>query len=436
MPLKVVIINKSDSTGGAAVVSRRLMEALREEGADARMLVTEKLTESPYVETAAPGWKIKEKFLLERVGIFYDNGFNRDTLFKIDTASEGLPLWKHPLVKEADAVLINWVNQGMLSLKGIKRITELGKPVIVTMHDMWWMTGICHHAGECCHYHKKCGECYLLGKKKGSSDVSLKVWEKKCKLYGEGTKDTFQGVFVAVSRWLKNKAEQSSLLKGARLEVIPNAFRIMPKKEERKRDETEKIRILFGAARLDDPIKGLPVVREMTKILKKRDERLAERLELITFGGVKNPETLQGFAISHIHKGMIRGEENIKKLYEDSDLTVSASSYETLPGTLVEAQAYGCIPVSFDRGGQSDIIDDGLTGFLVTYSDNLKEAAERLAEGVLKGVEIVRDREKYRNFAERMRQSVKERFEASQVAKKYLQLIDKMTKFAEPCREI
>ena len=44
---KILIINKSDSTGGAAVVSRRLMEALRAEGADARMLVVEKLTDSP-----------------------------------------------------------------------------------------------------------------------------------------------------------------------------------------------------------------------------------------------------------------------------------------------------------------------------------------------------------------------------------------------------
>lgn len=48
--MKIVIVNKSDSTGGAAVVSFRLMMALRSIGADARMLVAEKLTDSPYVE--------------------------------------------------------------------------------------------------------------------------------------------------------------------------------------------------------------------------------------------------------------------------------------------------------------------------------------------------------------------------------------------------
>ncbi len=93
---KILIINKSDSTGGAAVVSRRLMEALRAEGADARMLVVEKLTDSPFVEVAAPPEKEMIPFLAERLKIFLANGLSRKTLFKIDTASDGLPLWEHP----------------------------------------------------------------------------------------------------------------------------------------------------------------------------------------------------------------------------------------------------------------------------------------------------------------------------------------------------
>lgn len=40
--MRITLINKSDSTGGAAVVSLRLVNALRDAGIDARMLVTEK----------------------------------------------------------------------------------------------------------------------------------------------------------------------------------------------------------------------------------------------------------------------------------------------------------------------------------------------------------------------------------------------------------
>ncbi len=40
--MKVVILNTSDSNGGAAVVSFRLMRALCDAGADARMLVVDR----------------------------------------------------------------------------------------------------------------------------------------------------------------------------------------------------------------------------------------------------------------------------------------------------------------------------------------------------------------------------------------------------------
>lgn len=62
---------------------------------------------------------------------------------------------------------------------------------------------------------------------------------------------------MAVSNWLADKAAASALLKNERVLVIPNAFDMnqeIASVVERKEDD--KIRILFGAARIDDPIKG------------------------------------------------------------------------------------------------------------------------------------------------------------------------------------
>ncbi len=350
--LRVVIINKSDSTGGAAVVSRRLMESLRGEGVDARMLVVEKLTHSPYIELAASPRSIKRPFLAERLKIFMANGFDRSTLFKIDTGSDGLPLWEHHLVKEADAVLINWVNQGMLSLKGVEKIIALGKPVIWTMHDMWCMTGICHHAGDCRGYLKKCGNCPLLGKRGGDNDLSHKIWEKKRRLGSLQEKITF----VAVSNWLARKAKESSLLAGEKVCVIPNPFNLSFDECSREKNSGGKIRLIFGAARVDDPIKGLPVLVEATKLLRTDYPELASRMELVTFGGVKDPSSLSDMGVESRHLGMVKGEDEVRKVYESADILVSASSYETLPGTLVEAQAYGCIPVSFNQGASRPLL--------------------------------------------------------------------------------
>ena len=418
--MKIVIINKSDSSGGAAIVSRRLMEALRDSGEDARMLVAEKLTSSPYVELAAKPSTIKRKFLLERLKIFRANGFNRKTLFKIDTAQEGLPLWKHPLVENADAILLNWVNQGMVSLKGVRKLLSLGKPVIWTMHDMWCMTGICHHAGSCDHFKRECGECPLLGKKRKINDLSRKIWGKKNKIF-EKTELTKNLAFVAVSTWLKERASMSSLLKEQKLEVIHNAFNpVAMRGADLYRGKT---RILFGAARIDDPIKGLDTLREMAGLLKTTYPEVAARLEIAFFGSKKNPSVLDNFPLPVVELGVLQGDEEVSKAYLDSDIVISASYYETLPGTLVEAQAYGCIPVSFLHGGQKDIIDQLATGYLAVFDKDMETRARNLAEGIVWAYMILKDPKKASQIRQRMLDNVEQKFGYTAISLKYLKLI-------------
>lgn len=418
--MKIVIINKSDMTGGAAVVSFRLMQALRSAGADARMLVVEKLSDSPYVELAGSPATIRKSFIAERLKIFMANGLDRSTLFKIDTASDGLPLWKHPLVEEADAVLLNWVNQGMLSLSGVEKLLSLGKPVVWTMHDMWCMTGICHHAGTCGEYREECRKCTLLSKKSLRPDLAYATWRRKRSLYSLPHKIKF----VAVSRWLKERSSISSLLHRQEVTVIPNAF-LLPVSLQVRTGNTKDdiIRIGFGAARLDDPIKGFPVLLEMTKVLKDRYPELAKRVEVVTFGNIKDATLLEGFAVPHRHLGMVKGEGEIKKVIENTDIIVSSSSYETLPGTLVEAQAYGAVPVSFDRGGQRDIIDHLSTGYLAEYADDRKIAATRLAEGVAWAAGKTDNPSEIVGIRKKMLDGVRQKFSPEAVAKSYLSLI-------------
>lgn len=380
--MKIAIINKSDSTGGAAVVSFRLMEALRRAGEDARMVVVEKLTDSPFVVEAASPKKTRIPFIAERLKIFIANGFNRSTLFKIDTASDGLDLLKNPVVREADVIMLNWINQGMLSLKGIRKLVRAGKRIIWTMHDMWCFTGICHHSGECRRYESVCDSCPLLS---GAFDKKLaeNTQKRKAGLYSAS------GIaFVAVSNWLADRGMKSSLFNGVRPTVIPNAFpfenkEYIAKKEVPAASENREFRILFGAARLDDTVKGLPILVEATRVLKERYPEESSRMRLITFGEAKDPASLTGISIPHTHLGRISGREALRKVYEDADAVVSTSLYETLPGTLVEGQAYGCVPIAFARGGQPDIIDHLSTGYLAEWDDSVPAAAANIASGLV-----------------------------------------------------
>ena len=415
MGKKIVFLSRSDLRGGAAIVTYRLMMAMRELGVDARMLVCEKLSDSPYVDYCAPKYRIQYSFLKERLDVFMRNGFNRATLFKIDPATDGLPLWKHPWVREADAIFIGWVNQGMLSLDGIGRLSEMHKPMVWVMHDMWNMTGICHHAGECERYLDECGVCPFLGKKRGADDMSRRTWRRKKELYaGSGIR------FVAVSSWLARKAGESSLMKNIEVAVVPNPFPIHDMElEVRKWTAGEKVRIIFGAARLDDPIKGLPVLKEALEKLCKKYPQVADDMELITFGTFKNPGSSEGFAIPHCHLGVLSGEDVIRKAYEGCDIVVSSSDFETLPGTLGDRQPYGCVPVAFDHGGQRDIIDHLKTGYLAEWDDDSSVRAETLSEGLVWA---------YRNAGNealnaRMRRSVEEKFSAPEVARRLISIV-------------
>lgn len=91
--------------------------------------------------------------------------FSRQRLWEVDMATSGTDITRLREFQEADVIHLSWINQGMLSLKNIRKIIRSGKPVVWTMHDLWPATGICHYARGCNRYASACGNCPLLPNK-------------------------------------------------------------------------------------------------------------------------------------------------------------------------------------------------------------------------------------------------------------------------------
>lgn len=414
-PLKVALVSHSDRLGGASVVTFRLMNALRMAGIDARMVVFFKTGSDPNVLETCPRNRRIALFLAERGCIFMKNGFSRKNLFKVSIANTGLHLHNHPWIKQADIIALNWINQGMLSLEGIHMLAKTGKPIVWTMHDMWCMTGICHHAHECDKYKEHCGNCPYILNAHFKKDLSYKVWNLKNELY-----NTTNIKFVAVSNWLAKKCKESSLLREKNTVVIPNAFPVdfymttpsAPVKEYNI-DYSKNI-IIMGAARLDDPIKGFDYAIDALNTVFERYPEKASDCIAVFFGDIRDTSLLKRIKMPYHHLGRINDPKLIRQLYASSKVVISTSLYETLPGTLIEGQAAGCVPVSFGQGGQSDIIEHKVNGYIADYL-----SAGSIAEGIVWALDNAPSRES-------LHESVKNKFASEIVAKRYIDLFNSL----------
>ena len=411
--MKIALVNRSDSTGGAAVVTYRLMQALRAEGVDARMLVLEKLTDDPNVISCSRPLIDRYNFLSERWNIFLRNGFSRANLFKVDIANHGRNIARHRWIREADVVMLNWVNQGFLSLKSVDKLCNLGKPVVWTMHDMWPCTGVCHHAMQCDGYKHACRGCQYLDSLK--VDLSTAVQAQKNKLYT--LHPDIQ--FVAVSNWLAGCCRESRLLRKMPVTVIPNAMDAGRFNWERRHGGSlgiadDKKVMVMGAARLDDSIKGFDLLIDATRCLRQSHPDVASRLHLVLFGNIRDRSLLDQLSIDHTHVGAVKGIEALVDLYTQADIVLSTSRFETFGATLAEGMACGCIPVSFGAGGQRDIIDHLSTGYIAPEVE-----PESIAEGIAWAVGAAIDRKMLHDTAAR-------KFDAPVIARQYIRLCEQL----------
>ncbi len=375
--MRILIVNTSERTGGAAIAAGRLTEALKSHGIKAKMLVRDKQTDRISTVALGGGWKQVRKFVWERVVIWINSHFRRERLFSVDIANTGNDITRLPEFKEADLIHLHWINQGMLSLKVIRKILASGKPVVWTMHDMWPCTGICHHARTCTAFHSECGACPMIYSQK-RKDLSTRIFRQKQRLYASG------GIhFVTCSHWLEGMAKQSALLANQPVSVIPNPISTTlfhPIKQTEARQKlalpTEGKLILFGSVKLTDKRKGIDYMVEACRLLAKQHPALKEQLALVAVG--MHAAELQPLVPFKVHNmGYVREEHQLVEIYNAADLYVIPSLDENLPNTIMEAMACGTPCVGFPTGGIPEMIDHLKNGYLTK-----EHSAEQLAEGI------------------------------------------------------
>ncbi len=414
--MRVLIVNTSERTGGAAVAANRLMEALNNNGVKAKMLVRDKQTDALTVVPLPQSWKLQWHFLWERFRIWLHLRLRREHLFDIDIANTGTDITGLREFKEADVIHLHWVNQGMLSLKDIRKILESGKRVVWTMHDIWAATAICHLTLDCRKFETGCRQCRLLP---GSSvnDLSAKVWRKKQQML-EGRQMTF----VACSQWLAREAQKSALLQGQAITSIPNPIDTRlyhPLDQQAARQELglpkDKRLILFVSQRATNPYKGMQYLTEACNLLVRQYPEMRENTAVVVLGGhaeeVTAPLPFKSYPL-----GYVNDEQRIVKVYNAADVFVLPSLSENLPNTIMEAMACGVPSIGFNIGGIPEEIDHLENGYVAAYRD---------AADLARGIRWALDEAPKENIQKACLRKVAHNYCQQNVAKRHIEIYEK-----------
>ena len=418
--MKVVIINTFESSGGAAIAANRLIKALKKSGIEVKMLVRDNKTKGSNTisfNSSLP-LKVLSKFLFyyERLYILMHNNFSKKNLFAVSIANTGNDISRNKLIKEADIIHLHWINQGFLSIKSIKKLAALNKPVIWTMHDQWPYTGICHYTGGCTKFSDTCLNCPILKTVK-KYDLSYKTFIKK-KNY---ISDTF--ALVGCSKWIAKEAEKSNLCRNAIITNIPNPIdiAIYNKFEKGKARKSlnlpvDKKLILFGACKVTDERKGFEYMKKACDILFYRKLLQKEDIMIVLFGG--KSEDIESLLPYHIHNaGYIKDIRTMINLYNAADLFLIPSLEDNLPNTIMESMACGTPCVGFNTGGIPEMIDHLQNGYVAEYKNE---------EDLAKGINWVLNEADYSDLSENARKKVTENYREDIIAEKYIKLYNSL----------
>ena len=416
--MRVLIINTSERTGGAAIAANRLMNALKNSGIKAKMLVRDKQTDQVTVVPLKKSWRKVAQFVWERIVIWQANRFHKHNLFAVDIANTGTDITALPEFRQADVIHLHWINQGMLSLKSIRKIFESGKPVVWTLHDMWPVTGICHHARTCEKYTTQCSHCPLLYKGH-KLDLSYRVFRQKQKLYKDQPL-----TFVGCSHWLEGLARKSALTQGHPVTSIPNPINtnlFRPASKETIRQAlhlpTDKKLLLFSSMKITDRNKGIDYLVDACKILAARYPDFVRSLGVVVVGK-ESQQYADLFPFPIYCLDFVHEEKDIARIYNAADLFVNPSLHENLPNTIMEAMACGIPCIGFHTGGIPEMIDHLHNGYIAEY-----KSAEDLANGIHWSL----TEGDYESLSEEARRKVVNSYSEQIVAMKYIQLYNQIT---------
>lgn len=413
--MKIIIVNTSDTIGGAARAAYRLHKSLLLKGVESQMLVQQKVSDDYTVDAYSKSFL--QKMIMEfrpMIDAFPVRFYKERTKTLFSPSWLGFNnIIEQINAMNPDIVHLHWINGGMIKIEDLQHIKA---PIVWTLHDNWAFTGGCHIKWECERFKQNCGFCPRLGSKK-ENDLSRKIFNRKQKTFSKIP----NMLIVGLSKWLENCSKESSLFRDFKIVNLPNpintnVFKPFDKKlaKELWNLPQNKKLVLFGAISATSDInKGFNELTGALELLKD-----AEDIEFVIFGSSETREK-QKFKFKTHYLGHLSDDVSLVTLYSAVDVMVVPSIQEAFGQTATESMACGTPVVAFSHTGLLDIIEHKKTGYLARPFEKKDLAI---------GIEWVLNAKNYNELSVNGRNKIVREFDSSVVADRYIELYTSVLK--------
>ena len=360
--MKITFINTHDIIGGAERCSYDLATSFRKQGDEASLVVGGKLGKDDFVRQLTYG-PLDAKF---RHFVFNTMGLTDSTLM---APIRNCFTW--PELKRADVYNVHNMHGSYWNFWTLPVLARRA-PVVLTLHDEWFMTGDCAYTYDCDRWKGHCGSCpqaaepefgdrYAIGG--GDATWINLALKRMC----AGTVPAKSMAIVSPSRWLLQRAQQAPHLSKYAFHLIENGVdlvRYRPLDRSRCRRELNlpegKALVAAVAARHGDRRKNFSLIDTLV-----RSGGWPQEAVLVLAGRFDEEEKKRYSGLPVVFLGYLDSPDAMARALSACDLSLILSRADNLPYTGLESLACGCPVVGTTVGGIPEIIDDGVTGWLV-----------------------------------------------------------------------
>jgi len=360
--MRITLVNTSDVVGGAERCSYDLARELRAAGHDATLVVGRKLGNDPFVvELRAPAGDLAlRRFCVEQLGL------TETVLASPVSACRSRPEFR------AEVCNIHNMHGGYWNIWALPLLARRA-PLVLTLHDEWLLTGDCGYSYECDRWLAGCGRCpqarwpdpserYAVG---GRDATRLNLWLKRRCL---GTLSASAVTVVAPSRWLLDRARRTPHLSRFPLVQIEYGVDL---DVFRPPEDARRARVELGL-----PVDDFLLFTAATDLAhsRKNFQALAElaassvwprRCALVCAGSLEPAARAELAHLPILLLGRLSDRRTLARALGACDATVLAPLADNFPYVALESLACGRPVLASRVGGIPEIIEDGVTGWLV-----------------------------------------------------------------------